>query len=185
MQSEDKELVKLEIEDTVSFYRRLLKEDIILLRKGDFSHETILPLFKLFESNLQLKKENLVFKKKSLYILIELLQNMNKHALEINGSKEGLFIISLKDSVYTMRTGNYINKEKRDYLKKHLESLVGLDKIELSKRYKQQLMSPDEGDGQGAGLGIIETIRQCEGEISYDFNDIDENLCFFSFSATL
>lgn len=185
MKGQDSSNDVVEIEDTVELYHEMLEQNIVLLRKGDFSQESILPLFKLFESNLQLKKEDLVFKKKSLYILIELLQNMNKHAVEIEGSKEGVFIVSLKDSVYTMKTGNYIKKEDGIKLKNHLDSLVGLDKIQLAKRYKQQLMSNSMADDQGAGIGIIEMVRQSDGEILYDFNDIDENLCFYSFSATL
>ncbi len=185
MKGEEGEEIQVEIEDTVEHYHEMLDQNIVLLRKGDFSQESILPLFTLFESNLQLKKEDLVFKKKSLYILIELLQNMNKHAVEINGSKEGVFIVCLKDSVYTMKTGNYIKKEDGIRLKSHLDSLVGLDKIQLAKRYKEQLMSDSMTDDQGAGIGIIEMVRQSDGEILYDFTDIDENLCFYSFSATL
>lgn len=185
MHGEEGSEIDIKLDETVGLYHEMRKENIVLLRKGDFSQESILPLFKLFESNLQLKNEDLVFKKKSLYILIELLQNMNKHAVEIEGSKEGVFIVSLKDSVYTMKTGNYIKKEDGIKLKNHLDSLVGLDKIQLAKRYKQQLMSNSMSEDQGAGIGIIEMVRQSDGEILYDFNDIDENLCFYSFSATL
>ena len=110
---------EVEIEDTISMYDELLANKIVLLRKGDFSQESILPLFKLFESNLQLKKEDLVFKKKSLYILIELLQNMNRHAQDVNGSQEGLFLVALDNGEYTMKTGNFIRKEDAKKLKNH------------------------------------------------------------------
>jgi len=175
----------IKIEDTISMYDELLENKIVLLRKGDFSQESILPLFKLFESNLQLKKEDLVFKKKSLYILIELLQNMNRHAVSVNGSQEGLFLVALDKGVYTMKTGNFIKKEAADKLKGHLDSLVGLDNIQLSKRYKEQLMSNTISEDQGAGIGVIEMFRQSDGEIHYSFEEVNENLSFYSFSATL
>jgi hypothetical protein len=38
---------------------------------------------------------------------------------------------------------------------------------------------------QGAGIGIIEMFRQSDGDILYEFQQIDENLTFYSFSATL
>lgn len=173
------------INDTVELYKEMTEEHIVLLRKGDFSQESILPLFQLFESNLQLKKEDLVFKKKSLYILIELLQNMNRHAVEINGSKEGLFLIALRNGEYTMETGNFISRPKAAILKEHLDSLQGTDKIELAKRYKNQLMETSVGEGQGAGIGIIEMFRQSDGEIMYNFDEVDETTMFFSLSATL
>lgn len=173
------------IGNMVSFYEKLLKQNIVMLRKGDFSQESILPLFKLFESNLQLKKEDLVFKKKSLYIMIELLQNMNRHAVSVKDQQEGMFVIVLEKGVYTMQTGNYITKENAVKLKSHLDSLVGLDKIQLAKRYKQQLMENTISEEQGAGIGIIEMFRQSDGEILYEFQDVDENLAFYAFSATL
>lgn len=173
------------VQETVDLYTELVKDNVILLRKGDFSQESILPLFKLFESNLQLKKEDLVFKKKSLYILIELLQNMNRHALEIDDSKEGIFMIALENGVYTMDTGNFILKENAIILKSHLDSLQGLDNDELAKRYKNKLMDNSIHEDQGAGIGIIEMFRQSDGEIIYNFTDVDERLSFFSLSATL
>ena len=173
------------VDDMISLYDEMLKENIVLLRKGDFSQDSILPLFQLFESNLQLKKEDLVFKKKSLYILIELLQNMNRHAVEVDGSKEGLFSIALKDGVYTMETGNFIDIDKAKSLKKHLDSLQGLDKIQLAKRYKEQLLDNSIKEDQGAGIGIIEMFRQSDGEIIYTFTSVDEEKSFFSLKATL
>jgi hypothetical protein len=181
----EEEIEEIEIDDTISMYDELLENKIVLLRKGDFSQESILPLFKLFESNLQLKKEDLVFKKKSLYILIELLQNMNRHAVSVNGSQEGVFLIALDNGVYTMKTGNYISTKHAVKLKGHLDSLVGLDNIQLSKRYKEQLMSNTISEDKGAGIGVIEMFRQSDGEIHYTFDQIDENLSFYSFSATL
>ncbi|MCB9224812.1 MAG: SiaB family protein kinase [Crocinitomicaceae bacterium] len=175
----------LDLEESKKLYHELLNDHVVMLRKGDFSQETILPLFQLFESNLQIKKEDLVFKKKSLYILIELLQNMNRHGVEINGSKEGLFLVIIKDGKYNMQTGNFIYKKNAEKLKGHLDSLNGLDKIELSKRYKEQLMSADIEEDKGAGLGIIEMFRQSEGEIIYTFDEVNEQLAFFSLSATL
>lgn len=173
------------IEDTIDLYHQMQKDHIVLVRKGDFSQESILPLFKLFESNLQIKKEDLVFKKKSLYILIELLENMNRHAVEFKGSKEGVFIVALENGVYTMKTGNFVEKSKAIILKKHLESLINLDKDGLSKRYKEQILDVTVNDSQGAGIGIIEMMRQSDGDINFEFDKVSDELCFYSFSATL
>ncbi|MEX1001664.1 MAG: SiaB family protein kinase [Crocinitomicaceae bacterium] len=176
---------EIKIQETVDLYKDMLDSNIVLLRKGDFSQESILPLFRLFESNLQLKKEDLVFKKKSLYILIELLQNMNRHAAEIAGAREGMFLITLKDGAYTMETGNYIQKDKAKIFETHLNSLVGLDNIELAKRYKKQLMKEVTDEDQGAGIGVIEMFRQSGGEINFNFIEENDEVCFFSLEASL
>lgn len=175
----------LPVSDMISIYDEMINENIVLLRKGDFSQDTILPLFQLFESNLHLKKEDLVFKKKSLYILIELLQNMNRHAMKIDGSKEGLFTIALNDGVYTMETGNFIQNDQAEILKGHLDGLKGLDNVQLAKRYKEQLLDNSISEDQGAGIGIIEMFRQSDGEIIYTFTPVDEEKSFFSLKATL
>ena len=177
----------VQIEDMVESYHEMVKNHIVLLRKGDFSQESILPLFRLFESNLQIKNEDLVFKKKSLYILIELLQNMNRHAVEVDGSKEGLFLITLDKGRYSMETGNFVSTEKAGKLKDHLSSLTGLNNIELAKRYKQQLMKEVDDEDKGAGIGIIEMYRQSDGEIEFQINPLKDNpeLCFFSLKASL
>jgi hypothetical protein len=185
MQSEEGSFGYMNITDTIDLYNEMREEHVVMLRKGDFSQDSILPLFQLFESNLQIKKEDLVFKKKSLYILIELLQNMNRHGVEVNGNKEGLFLVAIKDGEYTMETGNFISNENAKILKGHLDSLQGLDKIELAKRYKEQLISADIEEDKGAGLGIIEMFRQSEGEIIYTFDRVDDKLSFFSLAATL
>jgi hypothetical protein len=185
MDGESAEDKHVEVDDVVRLYDEMVRENIVLLRKGDFSQESILPLFQLFESNLQLKKEDLVFKKKSLYILIELLQNMNRHAVPVNGSKEGLFMISMEDNSYTMETGNFISNEDAESLKNHLESLQGLDKIALAKRYKEQLLNNSIHEDQGAGIGIIEMFRQSDGELKFEFKKVDEKNSFVSLKATL
>lgn len=185
LKSDEESTFKMDLDTSVKLYHEMLDEHVVLLRKGDFSQESILPLFQLFESNLQIKKEDLVFKKKSLYILIELLQNMNRHGVEVNGIKEGIFLVSHRDNQYTMDTGNFIYTEKAERLKYHLDSLQGLDKIQLAKRYKDQLMSADIEEDKGAGLGIIEMFRQSEGEIIYTFDKVNEQLSFFTLSATL
>jgi len=185
MKGSEENETELKMSDTISLYESMVNEHIVLLRKGDFSQDSIVPLFRLFESNLQLKNEDLVFKKKSLYMLIELLQNMNAHAAIMDKSKEGMFIVSIKDGNYTMRTGNFIENSKAKVLNEHLDSLQGLDKIELAKRYKSQLMNNTINDDSGAGIGIIEMFRQSSGEISYEFNKINDELSFFSLSASL
>ena len=185
MKSDEEAAGDMTLDDSMVLYHEMLNEHVVLLRKGDFSQESILPLFQLFESNLQIKKEDLVFKKKSLYILIELLQNMNRHGVEIDGMKPGLFLVTIKSGQYTMETGNFIYTNNAKMLKEHLDSLQGLDKIELAKRYKDQLMSADIEEDKGAGLGIIEMFRQSEGEIIYTFEKVNEQLSFFSLSATL
>ncbi|MBD3636373.1 MAG: hypothetical protein HUJ25_03450 [Crocinitomicaceae bacterium] len=185
LDTEGKEKDHLEINDTIELYEEMVNSNIVLLRKGDFSQESILPLFQLFESNLQLKKEDLVFKKKSLYILIELLQNMNRHAEVIDGNKEGLFTISFKNGIYIMETGNFVKKENAAKLKEHIDSLKGLDKKELAKRYKEQLLDDTVREDHGAGIGIIEMFRQSDGEIMYKFTDVNEHYSFFTLKATL
>jgi hypothetical protein len=77
--------VVLHIDETKELYNLMLSENIQIVRKGDFSQSSILPLIDLIEGNLKLQTAYSGSKKKMIYMLVELLQNLSKHAANING----------------------------------------------------------------------------------------------------
>lgn len=185
LNAENSESANLPLSNSQHLYHLMDEKNVVLLRKGDFSEESILPIFNLFEANLKLSDKDLRIQKNSLYILIEMLQNINRHAYEIDGKHEGIFLVTLNDDGhYTLETGNLITSEKASNLERDLSELSQLDKIQLNKKYRDQLMS-DEDSTNGAGIGLIEMFRNCEGKINYSFNKISEDLVYFGFGATL
>jgi hypothetical protein len=169
------------LESALSVYDQMVQEKIVIVQKGDFSQEAVLPLFQLFENNLNLKEAEVAVAKKVLYLLIEMLQNMTRHAEKINGIKEGIFYISENGTGnYEISTGNFLKADQAEVLRTQLHSLVDLDKLSLSKKYKQKLMSSEEIEGKGAGIGLIELCRHSSDRINYDISPAENGLAFFS-----
>lgn len=166
-------------------YNGMVQESVLLLRKGDFSQQTILPLIDLIKSNIDSNKKLPLFKKKTLYILIEVLQNISKHAKEENGKREGLFMISLKNNRYTINTGNFIDIAEVEPLKKKLENLVGLDEKGLAEIYKKKILNEENDKSGNVGIGLIEIGKFSSEKLKYNFLRHSDTLSFFSLSITV
>ncbi len=175
----------VKLNNSKELYNELLAENILMIRKGDFSQKTILPMLDILENNIQSQRNLLSSGKKIFYMLVELLQNISKHAKENNGSKEGIFIIAVKNDQHILTTGNYIENDKVDQLKKKLESLASMNKEALADIYKENLLSKDTGVKGGAGVGLIEMSKYSLEKIKYNFKFINVSTTFFSLSITI
>ncbi|MES2284219.1 MAG: SiaB family protein kinase [Bacteroidota bacterium] len=173
------------LKSSKDLYNAMVQENILMIRKGDFSQQTILPLIDLIKSNIDSNKKLPIFKKKTLYILIEILQNISKHAKEDNGKREGLFMISLKNNRYTINTGNFIDLENVEPLKEKLENLVGLDDRGLAEIYKKKLLNEENDKSGNVGIGLIEMGKYSSEKLKYNFMRYSDTLSFFSLSITV
>ena len=125
------------------------------------------------------------FKKKTLYLLIELLQNISKHAKENKGIREAIFIIALKDNRYTLNTGNYIDSADVDALKGNLDKLIFLDENGLAELYQEKLLNKETLPNGNAGIGLIEISKYSSAKLKYSFIPYSTTLSFFSLSITI
>ena len=186
MTSPDQAPIELSIEESMGIYNEIVSRKIVLLRKGNFTQDSLMPVFNLFEANLAYNDEELKIRKKGLYILIEMLQNIARHGKTTGDTHEGIFILSVDDNEdYSIETGNSVDKIHGVSLEKDLTELSGLDKIQLNKRYKHQLMSENPQAGEGAGIGIIEMFRNCSGNVQFNFESLSEEVLFFSIKVLL
>ena len=81
-----------DLNEAISFHQQMKDENIMVIHKGDFSQDSIFPVLKIIEENLQKEKKDIAFKKKIFHILVELLQNISHHCLKENNKKEGIFL---------------------------------------------------------------------------------------------
>ena len=169
------------LDSALSVYKLMTEDNVLIAQKGDFSQEAVLPIVQLFENNLNLKDENVAVARRVLYLLIEMLQNMTRHAEVVNGLREGIFFIAENGPRnYEISTGNFVTAANGAVLKASLDALADLDKISLSKIYREKLMSPDQLEGKGAGIGLIELCRHSTHRINYDISPAENGLSFFS-----
>lgn len=175
---------QIPISKTSSFFDMMKENDILLLQKGNFSQDAVVSLFELFENNVSSIDDH-SFSSTSLYLMIELLQNMSVNAVENDGKKVGIFVISLDPKGrYGFHTGNFVNKEDGAQLKSYLDSLEGLSKIDLAKKYKQELQRGiKDPNNRVSGIGLIEIFKLSGGNLEFNFEEIDDQLTFVSFST--
>ncbi len=167
------------IKDAKHIYNIMGSKDIDLIFKGDFSRQSIMPILQLAEENLQNNKTN-VYDKKVILILVELLQNISKHALKKKGIRDGIFLFGKKDGHYTISGGNFISKQSFKKVEDQLNHINQLSPAELKDLYKKQLLQGDRSKKGGAGLGLIDMARNsANNHLSFTHHDIEEEESFF------
>ncbi|MBK7130871.1 MAG: hypothetical protein IPM74_19120 [Crocinitomicaceae bacterium] len=167
-------------------YEILSRQKIVLLQKGDFTKESILPLIQLFENNLHLKAEDAVVMKKVITLLMEMLENINEHAKEMNGSREGVFYVAEKTpGKYEINTGNFIPVSQSIILKERLESIAKLTEGKGRRNYEKQLQKLSDGEKFKPGQGLIEICKNSTGKLAFDFRPIGHSLSYFSLKVQM
>lgn len=173
------------LEHVKNFHDFLNRENILLSFKGDFNQENVLYLLDLLrgqmtESTTTIKMNN---------ILIELLQNIEKHADNIDGItdwKPGIFLIHELDDYFCLTASNYILSEKVPELKESLELVNSLDKKGIAKLYREKIMCEEtEVTSQKTGLGIIDMKKKSNNKFDYSFLEINNNYSFFTLQVTV
>ena len=178
------EKINFPLVESIDFHKKMNDHNILLIQKGDFSQESILPVLKIIEQNLLSNKA--AKKNKSVYhVLVELLQNIGKHSLIVNNQHDGIFIIGQTDSIFTITAGNYVKLTKVPDFKKKLEIVRTANQDQLEEMYVKVLMEGEESEDGGAGLGIIDIAKESSEPIEYFFYEIDKDKAFFTIKVTV
>ncbi|MCF6242107.1 MAG: DUF1987 domain-containing protein [Bacteroidales bacterium] len=170
------------IEDIKELHQILTKDNVILFFKGAFNQSSLLNLLSIVEN--QLRESTITIK---IYnIMVELLQNVSKHA--DNYSKEvdwkpGIFLITENDDEFSLVSGNYIQNAKIESLKEKLEETNNLTFTDLVLKYNQRLQNFDIKSNEG--LGLLDLRRKSKQNLIYSFQPINDNLSFFTLQVTV
>jgi hypothetical protein len=167
------------------FHHLMSLDNIFIIHKGDFSQNSTVPILRMVEDNLHTTLENNSFKKKTFHALVEILQNVSKHSVELEGKREGIFLLGKKDGQFLVYTGNYIQDGHVEPLSKHLDNLNILNKEELVQLYKYTLHLGTTTSMGGAGLGLIDVARDSSEKLHYKFDKVSDKLSFFALQATI
>jgi len=180
----DTENTKFCLDESIEYHKMMKDHEILLLQKGDFSQETILPVLNIIEQNF--KKDKRSTKNKAVYhVLVELLQNISKYSLNIDNRHEGIFLIKETESGYGISAGNYIENAKIDDFEKRLKKVLPLTDDELEELYQKELIDEEEDDAVRAGLGLIDIAREGTEPLKYQFHPVDESKAFFTIQVTI
>lgn len=166
------------------FEPKALLSNTILYYEGEVNHEITKALTLTTEKHLAKNSEKRMIQKKVFNVMIECLQNIDKHTVEQdvaknNLSKKGAILVSdFKDS-YCIISGNSVTKKQMNGLIATINNLKNRKKEELRSLYKIQLENGRLSDKGGAGLGFIDMARKTGNALNFSFIDLENNLFFF------
>ncbi len=171
------------LKTVLNLYHEMFESGVSLVYLGEFSHQITKMFSTMAESEMVGKVEDKMIKKRIYHIIVETLQNMNKHSDEISGDDpttgNGMFIIGQKDNTYYIVTANKIRNKKKIFLKLAIDDVNKATIKELKEMHKKQIREGTLSDKGGAGLGLIDIARKTSDKLQYQFIPIDEEYSFF------
>ena len=172
-----------ELSEAIAYHEKMSAHNIWVIHKGDFSQESIFPVLKIIEENLQKEKKDAGYKKKMYHILVELLQNISRHCYIAEEKKEGIFMIGEQKGYFVINTGNLIENSNIPTLEKQLNQINSLNKKELKALYLEKLRERSTPLKEGAGIGLIDIARRIISPINYSILRINDTKSFLTINV--
>ncbi|MBK9283795.1 MAG: hypothetical protein IPM51_05680 [Sphingobacteriaceae bacterium] len=118
------------------------------------------------------------FVKKFVYVLLELVQNIERYSLRTEESNDHTLIYS-DGNFFHVITENFIANDRIDKLKDRLHAINSRQSDELNKLYLESLNSEDFTE-KGAGLGLIDIARKSENSLGFNFETINDKFSLYT-----
>lgn len=166
-------------------HQTMLEHNLILVYEGEFTQEITKSVLAMAERNMDSSGEESSIKRKVFNVMVECLQNIVKHADDVEENHSAIFMIGKHDNEYIIVSGNPIKKGEVDKLKSKLEEINGLDKDGLKTLYKDIIKNTEISDKGGAGLGFVDMARKSGQPLEFDFLDMDDVHSFFCLKTTI
>lgn len=166
------------------------KDEVLYLFKGAVSGSLITDTLDEIETKLDTASSRV--KKKIYNVLVESLQNLFHHSMELpnntTAEENGKYVICIltKNQIgYHIIAGNFVNDKQRSFLTKHLEHINALNKEELKNLYKEILNNQEFSDKGGGGLGMVDMARKSGSKLDFNFYEYSNDYYFFSLNINI
>ena len=169
---------RINFEITKQTYRMVKRHKIYMVHKGNFSQKTIFPIIEMAEKNLD-KYLDLSSKKRSCHVLVELLQNISKHGYSEHGNTDGIFMLSGEKGYFYIQAGNYVENAHIEKLTLLLDFINNNERDDIIEYYKGILRYGKPTEKGGAGVGLIDILRNSHGSLQYRFFPINNIVSFY------
>lgn len=168
------------IKSVSNIYDEMVDNGFSLVYLGEFRHDITKMFTAMAETDMERQSEERSVQRKVYHVMVETLQNMNKHSDEIRKEVgNGLFIIGHKDDTYYIITSNRVKAEKKHLLEEALEEVNNATREELNQMFKTQIKEGKISSKGGAGLGLIDIVRKTQEKLNYQFLQLNEEEYFF------
>jgi hypothetical protein len=173
------------ITETNDAYLDMISRRRMLQYNGDFSQRTLLPILKIVETTCTDSRQ-VGRARKVGHAVVEVMQNISKHAIKQNEGSTGVFIIGKENGRIFIEAGNSIHISEKKFLSEKLYYLSTLDVPGLQELHRKAIKSSIRFENkQRSGLGLIEIARISLDKIKYAFEDTGKDRTFFSMQVSL
>lgn len=169
---------RINFEIAKNTFQQVQRQHIYIIHKGNFSHSMIMPIIEMTEKNLDQKVE-FHNKKRSFHVLVELLQNISKHGYEMDGRREGIFALLGEKGYFSIMAGNYVANSQVERLKLLLDFINENQVDDVMEYYKAILRHGKPTERGGAGVGLIDILRNSKGKIEYRIYPVNAAISFY------
>lgn len=169
------------IKDSTRINELMKNNHWLLVYKGDYSQDAIMPVLGVLEKSIATGDDR---GKRMFMVAVELLQNINRHGIEVDGVKDGLFILGEKDGCFTVSASNLMRKDDVEGLEQSILKLKNMSKEERNAYYKQALRAHIGSQNSSTGVGLIDVARLSDGAMEFDFHDENEHV-FYTLQITI
>jgi len=169
------------------------KTDTVLLEHvGDFTSDYIDSVLPSMESQLEGLSDGV--KKKVFHIFVECIQNLYHHIEPISSLKDsfgsdriGAILLVRDGEGCRITTGNFVKKEKEQFLKKKIDQLNLLSPDEVKRLYRETINNSAFSEKGGAGIGMIDMARKTGNKLNYQFYPVKgaSDILFYSFDVLI
>lgn len=166
-------------------HQTMLEQNLILVYEGEFTQEITKSVLAMAERNMDSSGEESSIKRKVFNVMVECLQNIVKHADDVENNHSAVFMIGKQDNEYIIVSGNPIKRENVANLKGKLDQINSLDKEGLKTLYKDIIKNTEISDKGGAGLGFVDMARKSGRKLEYEFLDMEDGDSFFCLKSSI
>ncbi len=159
------------IKSVLTIYDELMQNGLSLVYMGEFNQNITKMFTQMARENLEEESRERTFKNRVYHVMVETLQNLNKHSDELTDRNigKGLFMIGRQGKSYFIITCNQVSSEKMHMLTDAIETVNNSTKDELRDMYLHQIRYGKLSDKGGAGLGLIDIARKTNKGYEYQF----------------
>jgi hypothetical protein len=172
-------------------HKIMIANNLILVYEGEFTQEITKSVLAMAERNMDAIGEIANVKRKVFNVMVECLQNIVKHAEDLNEKDEdglknnAIFMLGKQVNEYIVTSGNPVRNEVIPNIQGKLEKVNALDKEGLKELYKEIIKNTEISEKSGAGLGFVDMARKSGEKLGFSFEPINDEFSFFTLRVTV
>ncbi len=156
-------------------------EVIICQHIGTFKQDILISIVSLLDNQLLQQSENVVVKKKLIYIVIECIQNIMFHSDKLPDNHQLAYIVIIRDKFgYRIHSSNSLETSKIYSLEEKIKEILNVKTDLFRKLFDKKIKQAQIDDFGRGGIGLITMIEKSGKNFDYKISMASENYSLFN-----